>query len=282
MGIPDLTPRGAGAFPRRCFGTLDETTIRGKILHPWEARDIMHVVEEHAAEDLPDAGHRLEQRQGLGVMVLGGCDDGAFDVTQQRIVGGDERQIDCHPFWYRWIGKALGDPVTVGFGGDLFAHGGQGILAVGMVYVGEECAACACQGHASAQQVTGGAHRGGGDIGVGEHPAAQQHGDFVGVDLVVFGCAAMDGLHGKGMTKHKRDPVVSTEVCQPVPGKHACGREDDLIAGGSDGLEQRLRGGWPVTVQQRCPGLVEDAQVHGAGVEIDPTIKRVLLGVESP
>jgi hypothetical protein len=35
-------------------------------------------------------------------------------------------------------------------------------------------------------------------------------------------------------------------------------------------------------VQQRCTGLVEDAQVHGAGVEINPTGKRVLLGVESP
>ena len=32
-----------------------------------------------------------------------------------------------------------------------------------------------------------------------------------------------------------------------------------------------------VTVQQRFAGLVEDAQVHGAGVEIDPTVKRVLL-----
>jgi len=34
-------------------------------------------------------------------------------------------------------------------------------------------------------------------------------------------------------------------------------------------------------VQQRCTSLVEDAQVHGAGVEIDTTVKRVLLGVES-
>jgi hypothetical protein len=282
MGMTDFTPRGAGAFPRRCFGTLDETTLRGNILPPWAALAIMHCVEEHEAEDRPDAGHRVEQRQGLGVMGLGGLDDGEFDVTQQRIVGGDERTIDCNTFWSRWIGTALGDPVTVGFGGALCANGGQGRLAVGMVYVGEECAALACQGHASAQQVAGGAHLGGGDLGLGEHPAAQQHGDCVGVDRVVFGFAAMDGLHGKGMTKHTRDPVVSTEGCKPGPGKQACGREDDLRAGGSDGLAQRLRGGWHGTVQPRFPGLVEDAQVHGAGVEIDTTIKRVLLGVESP
>jgi hypothetical protein len=147
--------------------------------------------------------------------------------------------------------------------------------------MGEECAALACEVHASAQQVAGGAHLGGGDRGLGEHTAAQQHGDCVGVDRVVFGFAAMNGLHRQGMTKHKRDTVVRTEVSQPVPGKHAFGREDDLIAGGRDGLEKRLRGGWHVPVQQRFPGLVEDAQVHGAGVEIDTTVKRVLLGVES-
>ena len=139
-----MTPRGARAFPRRCFGPLDETTRRGKIRHPWEALDSMHVVEQHEAEDRPDAGHRVEQIQGLGVLVLGGCADGAFDVTPQRIVGGDERKIDCNTFLDRWIGTALGDPVTVGFGGALCANGGPVLLAVGMVDVGEECAACAC------------------------------------------------------------------------------------------------------------------------------------------
>jgi hypothetical protein len=34
-------------------------------------------------------------------------------------------------------------------------------------------------------------------------------------------------------------------------------------------------------VQQRFPSLVEDTNVHGAGVEIDTTVKRVLGGVES-
>src|SRR5207247_236353 len=83
-----------------------------------------------------------------------------FAVTPQRIVGGDERKIDCNTFVDCWIGQALGDPVTVGCGGDLVANGGQVIRAVGMVYVGEECAALACQGHAAAQQVAGRAPRG--------------------------------------------------------------------------------------------------------------------------
>src|SRR2546428_3096391 len=148
--MPACTPRGAGAFPRRCFGTLDETPRGGKSRPPWEALEIMPVVEPHEAEDLPEAGHRVEQRQGLGVMVRGGCDEGAFDVTQQRIVGGDESKIDFQTFLYRWIGQALGDPVTVGFGGDLCAHGGQGLRAVGLWAVGEGWAACAVHGRAAA------------------------------------------------------------------------------------------------------------------------------------
>ena len=48
-----------------------------------------------------------------------------------------------------------------------------------------------------------------------------------------------------------------------------------------NGLEKRLWGGCHDTVQQRFTSLVEDAKVHGTGVEIDTTVKRVLGGVES-
>ena len=40
--------------------------------------------------------------------------------------------------------------------------------------------------------------------------------------------------------------------------------------------------GWHVPVHQNLPSLVQDAEVHGAGVQVDATIKLVLLGVESP
>jgi hypothetical protein len=137
-------------------------------------------------------------------------------------------------------------------------------------------------GHASAQQVAGRAPLGRRDRGLREHPAAQQDGDCLGVDRVVFGLTAMHGLHGEGMPEDTRDPVCSTEVRTPVPGEQAFGRQDDLSAGGRDGLAQRLWGGGHVPVQPRCTGLVEDAQVHGAGVESDTTVQRVRLGVASP
>ncbi len=139
----------------------------------------------------------------------------------------------------------------------------------------------ACQVHASPQQVAGGAPLGRIDRGLGPPPAAQEPGNVLGVDRVVFGLAAMDGLHGEGMTEDNRATVCSTEVSTPVPGQHAFGSHDDLIAVGGDGLEKRLWGGLHVTVPQRFTGLVEDAHVHRAGVEIDATVIGVRCGVES-
>ena len=84
------------------------------------------------------------------------------------------------------------------------------------------------------------------------------------------------------MTEDTRHTVCSPEVREPVPGKQACGSEDDRIAVGGNGFEKRLWGGGHVTVQQRCASLVEEAHVHGVGVEIDTTGKGVLLRVQSP
>ena len=89
--------------------------------------------------------------------------------------------------------------------------------------MGQEFTAFSGQVHAPTQQVAGRAHLGRIDRGLREHPTTQQDGDFLGVDLVVFGLAAMDRFHIEGMTEDKRNTVFSTEVSEPVPGKHAFG-----------------------------------------------------------
>ena len=176
-------------------------------------------------------------------MVLGSVADGEFDVAPQRIVGGDERESHCDALVHRRIGTALGDPISVGLVGELFADGWEGILAVGMVHMGQEFPAFAGQGHAPTQQVAGRAPLGWRDRGLREPTAAQQPSDCMGVDLVVCGLAAMDRFHREGMTEDKRHTVFSTEVRKPVPSKQACGSEDDLSAVGGNGFEKRLWGG---------------------------------------
>jgi hypothetical protein len=102
----------------------------------------------------------------------------------------------------------------------------------------------------------------------------------VGVDLVVFGLAAMDRFHIECVPEDKRDPFLSTEVSEPVPGEDAFDGHDHLFPVGRDGLEKRLRTGFHVPVPQDLTVLVEDADVHGPGVPVDATVKLMWLGVE--
>ena len=84
------------------------------------------------------------------------------------------------------------------------------------------------------------------------------------------------------MTPHEGNPLLSTEISQPVPGEDTFDTDDDILAIGRDGLEKRFWGCWHVTVHQNLPNLVQDAEVHGAGVQVDATVKLVRLrGVKS-
>ena len=71
------------------------------------------------------------------------------------------------------------------------------------------------------------------------------------------------------------------EVGQPAPGEDALDADDEVVAEGSDGGEERFRCGREVPVEHRLSGLVEDADVQRAGVEIDSAVLSVLRGVES-
>src|SRR5437773_12387828 len=71
MGIADFAAGGARAFASRFSGTLDETTVGGKILHTRESLDIMNLVEQHKSEDLAYTRDRLQQIQRVRVMMLG-------------------------------------------------------------------------------------------------------------------------------------------------------------------------------------------------------------------
>ena len=222
---------------------------------------------------------------GYGRLGLGRFDAGECAVTQQLIGGGEERTSHLSMLLCTaGAGKALGDPISVGFVGDLFVDGWEVILAVGMLNMGQKCTALSGQGHAPTQQVGGRTPLGWGEPEATRGPtAAQQHSDFLGVDLVVFGLAAPwiafhRGGHDRGQRAYRVQPRGSAS---PVPRKQAFGSEDDLSAVGGNGFEKRLWGGWHVTVQQRFASLVEDAHVHGAGMEIDTPGKGVLLRVKS-
>ena len=91
----------------------------------------------------------------------------------------------------------------------------------------------------------------------------------------------MDGFHVKCMTKHKRNGFTVTQIGQPVPDEQAFDGDDDVLPIRLDGPEKRFRIGFKVFVKHGVAFLIQNADVHGSGVQIDAAIVLVLLGIES-
>ena len=47
----------------------------------------------------------------------------------------------------------------------------------------------------------------------------QSNSDLVGVDLIIFGFASMDGLHVESVAQDEGDALLGAQVSEPVPGK---------------------------------------------------------------
>jgi hypothetical protein len=50
---------------------------------------------------------------------------------------------------------------------------------------------------------------------------------------------------------------------------------------GRDGLEQGVGTGWHIPMQSHLAVLTQDTDVHGAGMQVDATVKWMLVGVEA-
>src|SRR4029453_6200590 len=133
----------------------------------------------------------------------------------------------------------------------------------------------------TAQQIAGGAHLGWVNISHRDHAAAQQDSDFLGIDFIVFGFAAMDGFHVKRVAQDELDSFLRAQIGQPVPAEDAFDGHDQVLAVGFDGFEESLGTGAEVTVQQNLPLGIEDTEIHPAGMQVDAAVIAVTLGIES-
>lgn len=134
---------------------------------------------------------------------------------------------------------------------------------------------------AAAHQIAGGSPLFGVDIGQRKRSATQQHGDLVRIDPVVLGFTAMDRAHIERMTEDEFDPLVITEIGQPVPGEHALTADHQAFAVRLDHTEEGFWFGPDVLVKDHLAERIDDAEVHSVGVQIDTAVKLMLFVVES-
>jgi hypothetical protein len=83
------------------------------------------------------------------------------------------------------------------------------------------------------------------------------------------------------MTQREGNPLLRTEISQPVPGEDTFAADDHILPVGCNGLEKGFGGCLhsPVDKNLRIP--IQNTDVHGPGVQVNATVKLVLCGVEA-
>jgi hypothetical protein len=152
---------------------------------------------------------------------------------------------------------------------------------MGIVDMAEACGAFVRQRPAAPEQGTGGTHVGWIDRGLRAHTTTQERRHLLRVDPVVCGLAPMDGLHREGMAEDTRDACIGTQVSEPAPGEHALDRHDETLSIRSNGLQEGIRVGLHMAMDKNLAALVEDAEGHGAGMQVDAAVQWMLLGGEA-
>jgi hypothetical protein len=175
--VADVRARGTSAFASGFFRTLDQAAVRDESLHPGEAVNGMHVIEQHEGHDRPDLREGTQAAEGVGLVWLGCVHDRPFELGEQTVVVGDEPEVDCAVLVHRGIVKALGHAVTHDLVGDLVATLGPMVLGVGILDMGPELRAFARQVGPASPAVTGGTHRRRLDGGLRGHAAAREGGN---------------------------------------------------------------------------------------------------------
>jgi hypothetical protein len=79
------------------------------------------------------------------------------------------------------------------------------------------------------------------------------------------------------------DPFLGAKVPQPVPTEEAFHRQChyEVLPEGRDDLQERLPAALQIPVKNYLAFLVDHAEAHRAGVQIDATVVPMWLGVES-
>jgi hypothetical protein len=96
--------------------------------------------------------------------------------------------------------------------------------------VGEQLGPLAHEVAAPAEQIAGRAQLGRVDLGQGNHPAAQEDGDLVRINLIVLGFAPVNGFPIEGLPQDKGNAFLRAKVGQPVPGEETFHCNHQIVA----------------------------------------------------
>ena len=213
-------------------------------------------------------------------MLPGSLFDMPFEFSQDLVERFYHLQVDLNAFPHLGILKAFRDAGVVVFARKFLVESWQVVLGVGILDMGDEFTAPPCNIHPSSQQITGGPPFRRIGIGDGEIAALEQTGDFIGIDFIVLGLAAMDCPHIQGVAEDEGELLGGAEIGQPIPAEDTFHPDNDIFLIGRNEFEKQPRIGVDVLVKLDFSLLIDNADIHFPGMKIDSAIILVLLGIE--
>lgn len=194
VDVSDLVAGGAGFLSVRFFAALDEARIGREGLDGGEAGDVTDLVEQREAENLAHAADGSEAAEVVRIMDVGLAEDGALELRDEAVIVVDEGEIGVEVCPNGRIVEEFGQPFPVSRTGQTPVRPGPVVLGKGVLNMCEELGPFPSEVKTASQEVSGGAHEGRIDVGKGKSSGAQEDGDLLGVDPVILGLSAMDGL----------------------------------------------------------------------------------------
>src|SRR5262249_46310609 len=159
------------------------------------------------------------------------------------------------------VGDVGGDGGALGLVLDVVADGQEVELAAGGVDVAGENGGAGDQGGGGGGRGAQGPPPPGGGGGPRGGGPPQPAGEGPGIVAVALGLAAVDRSHAPGVAEGEGDVGSAAGVGQPVPAVHALAADDQAVAEGLDGAEERLRCGGQVAPEAGVAVAVEDGEV---------------------
>src|SRR6185369_7713233 len=103
----------------------------------------------------------------------------------------------------------------------------------------------------------------------------------MGIDLVVFSFATMDGFHIESMTQDEFNAFLAAKVGKPVPGEHAFNAHHELVTERRYCLEKGFWRAVNIAVQEHVPLRIQNTKEHFFRMKIDSAVMFVCFCVKS-
>ena len=114
-----------------------------------------------------------------------------------------------------------------------------------------------------------------------KRPSADEASDLFAIDGVRLDFPYEDGSHVESVSENELDLVFLHEICQPIPVEGGLAGDDETLLVGCEGVQEDLGVfALEVLVEQDFPVVVDNADVHGRSVQVDPAVELALLIVE--